>query len=318
MVKLNTKLKSHLQNSFGSRISLNKTECKLYGHDIAAIPNLIKPLVGDTTPEAVVQPEAEGELVELVKWAVEKGIPITPRGKASSGYGGVLPIKNGIVVDLYRMNKVISIDADAQTATVQAGMIWEKLDRELEKRGLTLRLYPTSYPASTVGGWLAQGGAGIGSYEAGWFRDNVVGARVVLPDGKVQEFTGADLDLIADAEGTTGIISTVTIRVQPLEDLKVVAIGCPDAHDLQKLLQSIVDEKVPIWSLVFINPRMAELKNKAPLMEHHGHPAEERVLLPASYIITLAFKANEQETVMKKAGASNKGMRGRVSQRQGR
>jgi Fe-S oxidoreductase/FAD/FMN-containing dehydrogenase len=298
MGKLDAQQRSYLEEKFDSRISFRKMERKLYGHDIAAMPSLFKPLVGDTTPEAVVQPETEAELVELVRWARENDVPLTPRAKGSSGYGGTIPIKQGLVVDFYRMKRIIHIDAEAHTATVEAGVVWEKLDAELAKHGLTLRLYPTSYPSSTAGGWLAQGGAGIGSYEAGWYRDNVVSARVVLPDGTVREFSGPDLDVIADAEGITGLISEVTIRVQPLEELEVVAIGCPDAHDLQRLVQSLVDEKLPLWSLVFINPRMAELKNKAPLMEHYGHPAEERVLLPAAYIMTLAFRKKDHEAVM--------------------
>jgi FAD/FMN-containing dehydrogenase len=300
MSKINAEQRSYLEGRFGSRVSFRKMERKLYGHDIAEIPSLIKPLIGKTTPEAVVQPESEEELIELIRWAAKNNIALTPRGKASSGYGGVLPIKRGVVVDFYRMNKILRIDPHAQTATVQAGVVWEKLDQELEKHGLTLRLYPTSYPASTVGGWLAQGGAGIGSYEAGWFRHNVVSTRVVLPDGSVREFSGTEVDVIADAEGITGLISEVTLRVQPLSDIEVMAIGCPDAHDLQRLIQSMIDEKLPIWSLLFINPRMAELKNKAPLMEHYGHPAEERVLLPASYIIILAFRAGDHQTMMSK------------------
>ncbi|UCG83633.1 MAG: FAD-binding oxidoreductase [Dehalococcoidia bacterium] len=298
MGKLSSKQRNYLDEKFGSRVSYSKTERKLYSHDIAAMPSLIKPLIGETTPEAVVQPETEEELAELVRWASENNIPLTPRGKASSGYGGVLPVKGGIVVDFYRIKRIIKVDPDALTATVQPGVVWEKLDRELEKHNLALRLYPTSYPGSTVGGWLAQGGAGIGSYEMGWFPENVVSARVVLPDGTAKELSGSDIDLVAEAEGTTGFISELTIRVQPLEELEFVAIGCPDAHDLQKLMQSFVDEKLPIWSLLFINPRMAELKNRAPLMEHYGHPAEERVLLPAAYIVTLAFRAKDREAVM--------------------
>ena len=85
-----------------------------------------------------------------------------------------MPLKKGIVVDFYRMKKIIKINSSDYTATVQPGIIWEKLDRELKKKGLTLKLYPTSYPDSTVGGWFAQGGAGIGSFEAGTFRDNMV------------------------------------------------------------------------------------------------------------------------------------------------
>ena len=300
MGKINAEQRAYLKGRFGSRVSFHKMERKLYGHDIAEIPSLIKPLVGRTTPEAIVQPESEDELIGLIRWAAKNNIALTPRGKASSGYGGVLPTKRGVVVDFYRMNKILRIDPDAQTATVQAGVVWEKLGQELEKQGLTLRLYPTSYPASTVGGWLAQGGAGIGSYEAGWFRDNVVSARVVLPDGSVMELSGAEVDVIADAEGITGLISEVTLRVQPLADIEVIAIGCPGAHDLQRLIQSMIDEKLPIWSLLFINPRMAELKNKAPLREHYGHPAEERVLLPASYVITLAFRAKDRQVMMDK------------------
>lgn len=291
---------AYLESKFGSRVNFSRTERKLYGHDIAAMPGLLKPLVGDTTPEAVVQPQTEQELVELVRWAGQNHVPLTPRGKASSGYGGVLPVKNGVVVDFYRLNKIIKIDPKAQTATVQAGVIWEKLERELAKHGLTLRLYPTSYPSSTVGGWLAQGGAGIGSFEAGWFRNNVVSARAVLPSGEVKEFSGPDLDLVSDAEGITGLISEVTVRVMPLDELEIMAIGCPDPHDMQKFIQELIEERLPIWSLVFINPRMAELKNRAPLQEHYGHPVEERVLLPAAYILTLAFRKKDRDAVMGK------------------
>ncbi len=178
---------------------------------------------------------------------------------------GCCQLKKGIVVDFYRMNRVLRVDAEAQTATVQSGVVWEKLDQALEKHNLTLRLYPTSYPASTVGGWLAQGGAGIGSYEAGWFSNNVLGARVILPNGNVREFRGNELGLIADAEGITGLISEVTLRVQPKEELDLLAVGCPNPYDVQRMVQSMVNEKLPIWSLVFINPRMAEMKNRAPL-----------------------------------------------------
>ncbi|MFA5375195.1 MAG: FAD-binding and (Fe-S)-binding domain-containing protein [Dehalococcoidia bacterium] len=300
MGKMKSKQQDFLKEKFGNRACFNKTERVLYGHDISAMPSLIKPLIGNTIPDAVVQPQTEEDLVELVRWASENRIALTPRGKASSGYGGVLPVNKGVVVDFYHMNRITKVDKEAQTATVQAGVVWEKLDRELAKQGLTLRLYPTSYPASTVGGWLAQGGAGLGSYEMGWFPDNVISARVVLPDGAIKECSGEDLNLIADAEGITGLISEVTIRLKPLEEIGIISIGCADAHGMQQVMQSIVSEKLPIWSMMFINPRMAELKNKAPLREHYGHPAEERVLLPAAYITTLAFRESDRPQITAK------------------
>jgi len=298
MNRLNEKLQTDLQNLFGNRVSFRELERKLYGHDIAAIPGLIKPFIGNTVPEAVVQPHTEQELAELVRWAVKNRVALTPRGKGSSGYGGVIPVKGGIVVDFYRMHDIKHIDVENNTVTAEAGAVWETLDKELMKHGLTLRLYPSSYPSATVGGWLAQGGAGIGSFEAGWFRDNVVSARAVMPDGEVREFRGDDLDLLSGAEGITGLISEVTLRVQPLEEIEVAAIGCPDASDLQQMIQAIIDRELPIWSMLFINPRMAELKNQAPLLEHFEYPVEERVLLPASYIMTLAFRKKDRDAVM--------------------
>ena len=294
---MNLNAKIQLKELLGNRISFDKTERKLYGHDIAAMPGIIKPFIGSTVPEVVVQPETEEELISLVKWAAKYKVALTPRGKATSGYGGVLPLAKGVVVDFHRMKNLIKLTTSDNTATAQAGMIWEKLDRELGKKGLTLRLYPTSYPGSTVGGWLAQGGAGIGSYEAGMFNDNVVSARVVLPDGSIKEFSGSELDLVAGAEGITGLISEVTIKVMPLEELEIVAVGVPDEKKLQIFLQLLIDKKLPIWSVLFINPRMADLKNKSPLRMHTGHTGEERIILPPMYISTLAFRKKENEAV---------------------
>jgi len=300
MSKIDTAKRLYLEQKFENRVSFNKTERKLYGHDIAALPGIIKPLIGDSIPDAVVQPVSEQELIKISKWASEYNIPITPRGRATSGYGGVLPVKHGLVVDFYRMKDVIYIDPDEMIATVQPGMVWEKLDKELEKHGLTLRLYPSSYPAASVGGWLAQGGSGIGSFEYGWFKENVISARVVLPDGQVRVFSGLDLDLVSEAEGVTGLISEITIRVQLKEELEIVAVGSPDADSLQDLIQAVSDEKLPVWSILFINPLMAELKNVVPLQEHMGHPIEKRILLPKMFITTVAFRGSDRMAVMDK------------------
>jgi Fe-S oxidoreductase/FAD/FMN-containing dehydrogenase len=300
MVNINNEQRAYLEREFGNRVSFRKTERKLYGHDIAALPSMIRPLVGDTTPAAVVQPTSEAELVKLIKWASIQNIPLTPRGKATSGYGGVLPVKQGLVVDFYRMKEILNIDSEHLSVTVQPGIVFEKLDKELEKKGMTLRLYPSSYPAATVGGWLAQGGAGIGSFESGWFRDNIISVRLVIPDGRIKVICGRDLDMVSDAEGTTGLISEITLCVQPREELEIIAVGSPDAASMQNLIQDINDEKIPIWSLLFINPLMADLKNVVPLREHLGNPVEERVLLPKLYITTLAFRLKDRSGVIDK------------------
>lgn len=298
MARLGKKDIKWIEEKFGSRANFNPTERLLYSHDIAAIPGLFKPLIGNTIPDVIVQPQNEEELVALVRWASERKIPVVPRGKGSSGYGGIIPTRNGIVVDFYRMKDVVSIDPEKEAVAVEPGITWEQLDQKLKPKGLTIRLYPTSYPSSSAGGWLAQGGAGIGSYQFGWFPENVLSARIVLPSGEVREVSGEDLEVIADAEGTTGLISQLTLRVQKLSDIEVVAIACPDAHKLSEIFQEFVDRELPLWSVVFINPRMAEMKNRAPVMTHHGHPVEHKVILPAAYVVTLAFREEDHEKIV--------------------
>ena len=91
MTTLTASRKEYLTDTYEGRVTFDKTERKLYGHDVGDMPRLIKPLVGNTVPEGVVQPESEEELAELLKWAYQNNVPVTPRSKATTGYGGVLP-----------------------------------------------------------------------------------------------------------------------------------------------------------------------------------------------------------------------------------
>ena len=154
-----------LQQMFGSWVSFDETERRVYSHGIEAAPKLIRPVVGGATADAVVQPGNQAQLIGLVLWANHNQIPLTPSAKATSRYGGVLPAKGGLIVSMIRMNQVLAIDKAGMNVRVQAGVVWQQLERTLEKEGLSLRSYPSSAPASTVGGWLAQGGVGYGSYE---------------------------------------------------------------------------------------------------------------------------------------------------------
>jgi Fe-S oxidoreductase/FAD/FMN-containing dehydrogenase len=277
-----------LTDTFGDRVAFDETERRVYSHDIGSIPLMIKPFLGKNVPDAVVQPESEEELSELARWANRNRVPLVPRGKATSGYGGAVPSRGGIVIDFYRMSSVLVLDPAAETVTVQPGITWERLDRELEKQGLTLRLYPSSYPSSTVGGWLAQGGAGFGSFQYGYFRENVVSAGVVLPDGRAREISGGELDMVSDAEGTTGLISRVTLRVMPLEEMALAAISFHDPVSLQTFIEGIIRAKLAVWSVMFVNPRMAEMKNRAPAPAHSEGRA--KVTLPEEYVCLVTYR----------------------------
>ncbi len=293
MNKLSSAQKGQLKQILGEWIRFDKEERRIYSHDAGPIPKLIKPLLGKATAAAVVQPESEVQLVELLKWANEQNVPLVPRAKATSGYGGVLPVKGGLCVSMLKLRRVLEIDEEAMIVRVQPGVVWNDLEAELAKQGLSLRTYPSSAPSSTVGGWLAQGGVGYGSYEFGCFLHNVVSARVVLPTGEIRSFDGDELQLISEAEGITGFITEVTMHVQERQHQEVRAYKFASAATLSAALNEILQAQAQLWSVSFINPTMARLKNKLPPRLEHGHPVDEqRPTLPEDgYILLLVAPA---------------------------
>jgi len=81
-----------LEEQFTGRTAFSRRERSMYSHDVGALPGLIKPLLGSTQPAGVVQPVSEQEVSELARWPASEGVPLVPRGKSTSGYGGVLPV----------------------------------------------------------------------------------------------------------------------------------------------------------------------------------------------------------------------------------
>ncbi len=302
MAAVSERIEAKLREIVGDKVRTDRVERKMYSFDIGALPKLIKPFVRTGTAGAVVRPGTEEEVVALVRLAREERLELVPRGWATSGYGGVLPKEGAVVVDLgSRMHAVTDIDEESLTVTTQPGAVWEEVEREIGKRGLSLRSYPSSTPSSSVAGWLAQGGAGFGSYEYGMFKDNVLSARVVLPTGEVREFEGDELrEYIADAEGITGIITSVTFRVRPLEDEVHRLVAFPDARSLQAALEAVSTQKLPIWSITFLNPESVRLKKRLP--HRHGHPYEEEHAahepeLPERFLLVIAYPASRRGAI---------------------
>ncbi|MDR3686831.1 MAG: FAD-binding and (Fe-S)-binding domain-containing protein [Coriobacteriia bacterium] len=299
MPAVSERVESALQDICGeNRVRTDPRERSMYSFDIGAMPFLVKPFVGAGQAGAVARPRDEADVVALVSLARAEGLKIVPRAWATSGYGGVLPPESAIVVDVSGMQRVLSIDAASLIVRVQAGAIWEQIDREIARQGLTLQLYPSSYPSSSAAGWLAQGGSGFGSFEYGAFKEIVTAARVVLPTGDVREFAGEELlNLVADAEGITGIITEVEFRVRPLEEEVHRLIAFPDAFKLGAALSEISAADLPIWSITFLNPESTRLKKQLP--HRHGHPWEEahphyEPDLPAAYLAVIAYPASRR------------------------
>ncbi|HOR01463.1 MAG TPA: FAD-binding and (Fe-S)-binding domain-containing protein [Anaerolineae bacterium] len=300
-----------LESLCPGRVTADPIERRLYSHDVGVMPRLVRPLVGPALADVVVQPRSEEEVIALVRWAAAHHVPLTPRAKATSGYGGAIPVRGGIVADLSRLHGVLQLDREAETVTVRPSTVWQDLEQELAKDGLALRLYPSSAPSSTVAGWLAQGGVGYGSFEHGVFRENVVSARLLLPSGEVRTISGDELDLVSEAEGITGLILTVTLRLRRLSEPVVWGAQFQSAADLAAALQEVVAQKLPLWSVSFTNPRMVALKNQLPPKTEHGHPAAEpRPRLPEAHLVLFVAPAErraEVETGLRALIAAHKG-----------
>ncbi|MFT4977447.1 MAG: alkyldihydroxyacetonephosphate synthase [Myxococcota bacterium] len=177
-------------------------------------------------PDAVVYPTSTAELLALMTLAVAEGLSLIPFGGGSSIVGGVEAIRGSghvatITVDMSEMNALLSVDPTSMTATAQAGIYGPALEAALAAQGLTLGHYPQSFEFSTLGGWIATRGAGQQSYRYGNVVDFFAGAVVVTPRGLLtaqavpHSAAGPDLrSLIAGSEGTLGIISEATVRLQ--------------------------------------------------------------------------------------------------------
>ncbi len=276
-------MREELERIFGDRVTFDQVERMLYSHDVANLPGAVEKMVLRTA-DAVVQPETVEEVVELVRFARANRIPLTPRGAGTSGYGGVIPIKKGIVVAFTRMKKIKRIDRENMTVTVEPGIVWTKLEEELKKHGLALRLYPSSAPGATVGGWVGEGGSGIGSYEYGYFSDNVVEIKAVTPEGELKTFRGDNLAIINRAEGITGFAVEITLIVRELDEEKKVLAAFKDFRKLVNSIKQINDAGLPVWHINFTTAdfvsNKAEAVELAAMMAVHGRPAGREDIHP--------------------------------------
>ena len=220
----------------------------LYTHDISS-PPMIKRFV--KLPEIIFQPRNENDVIEILRFAYEKSKPVIPRGSATSGYGGVLTVKGGIVIDFFRMKR-FEVDEDSKILISEPGAVWWDIEREINKKGLSLRVYPTSALSSTVGGWIAQNGYGVGSLKYGSIADNVLRLRIADFNGLKES---EEIEYYAGMEGTTGIITKAWIKVKEYEEFNYYAFHV-NAEKAAKLIPK------NSYSALFVDENYIRMKNE--------------------------------------------------------
>lgn len=182
--------------------------------------------------EAVVFPISTEEVSEIMKYANANSIPVTPRGAGTNLTGSTVPDKGGIVLDLSRMNKIIEIDADTFTATVEAGVVLKDFQAKVEELGLFYPPDPGEKNA-TIGGNISTNAGGMRAVKYGVTRDYVRGLEVVFPDGSiamlgsknVKDSSGFSLkNLITGSEGTLAVITKCILKLvtKPEKSVSVI------------------------------------------------------------------------------------------------
>ncbi|MCX6494480.1 MAG: FAD-binding oxidoreductase [Actinobacteria bacterium] len=189
-------------------------------------------------PDFVVRPGSTIEVSKVVRIAADYKVPLIPRGGGSGTQGGTFAPYGGIAVDLTRMNKIVSIDHESLIVTTEAGIDGPTLEAELNKSGLTLAHYPGSYHlGATIGGFIAARGAGVVSTKYGKAEDQVLQVEAVVANGEVvrtlpvpSHAAGSDLlQTFVGSEGTLGIITEASIRIDPLPAARsFLAFSFPD------------------------------------------------------------------------------------------
>ncbi|MEQ1825965.1 MAG: FAD-linked oxidase C-terminal domain-containing protein [Pirellula sp.] len=174
-------------------------------------------------PTAVVLPESTDELIQTVRFCHEDGVPFVARGNGTSLSGGSLPVKNGIVISMNRMNRILRLDPIQRFAVVEPGVINLNVTKAASPYGLLYAPDPSSQTVCTIGGNVAFNSGGAHCLKYGMTSNHVLGLKIIMPDGSLDQLGGESLEsvepdyvgMFVGSEGLFGIAYEITLRLIP-------------------------------------------------------------------------------------------------------
>ncbi|NIE57320.1 MULTISPECIES: FAD-linked oxidase C-terminal domain-containing protein [unclassified Burkholderia] len=270
-----------LKLRFGAQVSTAAAVCEQHGRDES-------PFVDVAPPQAVVFAHSTQDVVDAVEAASRHEVAVIPFGAGSSVEGHLLAVEGGISLDVSGMNRVLAIDTDDLTVTVQPGVTRKQLNRELKGTGLFFPVDPGA--DASIGGMCATRASGTNAVRYGTMRENVLALQVVMASGEVirtgtrakKSSAGYDLTrLMVGSEGTLGVITEIVLRVHPLPEAESAAVcSFPSIETAVRTAIQIVQAGVPIARMELIDANSIRMVNaysglalsEAPmlLMEFHG------------------------------------------------
>ena len=220
-------------------------------------------------PDAVVCPQSRDEVVEVLRFANEHGIPVVPFGEGSSLEAHTIPVHGGISLDLGRMDGIVEVRPDDFVARVQPGVTHERLNARLKEHGLLFPVDP-GWDAA-LGGMAGTNASGTNAVSYGVMRDQVLDLEVVLADGTVMRTGGMAMKssagyhltgLFVGSEGTLGVFTELTLRLYPVPE-KVLAARAvfPGIEAAGRAAVAMIRSGMKIGRVELVDARTVEAVN---------------------------------------------------------
>lgn len=196
-------------------------------------------------PWVVVLPENVEQVRSVLQISHDHDVPVVTRGAGTGLSGGARPIRDGVLLTMSKMRKVIEVDLEACTATVEPGVTNLAISDAVREHGLYYAPDPSSQIACSIGGNVAENSGGVHCLKYGLTVHNVLGIRVqtiegeeLVLGGKTYDSPGYDLlALMMGSEGMLGVVTQVTVKLLPEPPDKRVLLGVYD--DLPKAGDSV-------------------------------------------------------------------------------
>jgi glycolate oxidase len=198
------------------QLMVDAERLEAYGHDETSTSEYAH------LPEVVVLPTSTEQVAAIVRLANAERIPVTPRGAGSGLSGGAIPLHGGILLSLERMNRLVELDLDNMTVTVEAGMVTNDLAHLVQEKGLFFAGYPMSVETCCIGGNIAHNAGGGKAIKYGVTGRYILGLELVTPTGDVvwlggklaKDVSGYDLKrLVIGSEGTLGVVTQAIVKL---------------------------------------------------------------------------------------------------------
>lgn len=223
--------------------------------------------------DVVVFPESTEHVSRIMAYANDKVIPVTPRGAGTGLSGGAVPAFGGIIMSFEKMNRILELDLENLTVTVEPGVVTSEIQSVAMKHSLQYAGDPCSGDASFIGGNVAENAGGNKVIKYGTTGANVLGLEVVLPSGEITWFggkrrkdvTGLDLvHLMVGSEGTLGVVTKIILKLVPLQE-RIVDLLVPfeKVEDAISFVPKVITEvKIVPVALEFMDRRALKIVSR--------------------------------------------------------